>query len=51
MAAALVVLHVCGEDSVVIFIITIVVVSNVIVVVIVAHPHCLLLRRCQHYVT
>jgi hypothetical protein len=57
-AVALVVLHVCGKDSVVIFIIIFVVsvaiivivvtVINVIVVV-VAHPRHLLIRCCPHY--
>ncbi len=51
MAAALVVLHVCSEGSVVVFIITIIIVSIVVVVVIIAHPYCLLLRHCRHYIT
>ena len=48
---ALVVLHVCGDGSVVVFI-TVVVVSVVgVVVIVVAHPRCLRLRLRHHYVT
>ena len=51
MAVALVVLHVCGDGSVVIFIIIIVVFVVVIVVIVVARPRRLILRHCPHYVT
>ena len=52
-AVALVVLHVCGNGSVVVFIIVIVVsvIIVVVVVVVVTHPRHLLLRRRHHYVT
>jgi hypothetical protein len=38
-AVALIVLHVCGDGSVVVFIIIVVVSVVVVVVVVVAHPH------------
>jgi len=50
-AVALVVLHVCGNGSVIIFIIVVVVSIVVVVVVVIAHPRRLLLLRRHHYVT
>jgi hypothetical protein len=50
-AVALIVLHVCGDGSVVVFIIVIVVSVVIIVVVVIAHLRRLLLRRRHHYVT
>mgnify|MGYP006194555905 FL=1 len=50
-AVALVVLHVCGDGSVVVFIIVVVLSVVVVVVVVIAHPRRLLLRRRHHYVT
>jgi uncharacterized membrane protein len=51
MAAALTLLYVCGDGSVVVFIIIVIVSIFVVVVVILDHPCHLLLRRHHHYVT
>ena len=51
MAAALIVPPFYSDGSFVGFVIGIVMSIFVFVILVVAHPHCLLLCRCHHYVT